>query len=729
MRRLRSGSTLVAAVAALAVAVAVVTGGAAAVATAQEATATVTDGRPGRWLAVTTVPAMAGVTVTLGLQSAVTDGSGRARLFRAADEVGAVGVQPGVVMLSPDLRARLVGVTEPSDTDRATVTFNREARVTFAFRAKRTVIDPSALGPVHLTSSIGERLVVPPGKEVWLQSTRALAGGHAVTPLSWSVQKVEVAGSNVVHQQRFVPESGPVVDVSVLFFSASFHASDALFSFRNSKAILLEYPDGSTTRHKLGRDQRLVLHNLPRGAYQVTVIGPGLRLPRPLALSRDQNVDLKLFSWFDIGTVLGVLLTAAAALVVIGRRMGRRKEDQSQPSAPPVSRDEHGFVPSRRRHSQVHPSARRVVFGALALTVGLGLGPASSLTTATAAEAPTPAWRPTPGDPLVLAHYYIWFNASSWNRAKRDYPSLGRYSSDEATVMRRHVDAAIAAGIDGFIVSWKSTPVLDERLRKLVAIAAERRFRLAIGYQALDFQRAPLPLERVAQDLDVFLTTFAPSPVFDVFGKPLVIWMGTRSYSDADVRSVTASRRDRLQVFASETSIEGYERLAGVVDGDLYYWTAADPVVNRKYAPKLATLATTVRSLGGRWIAPVSPGFDARMVGGSKVIDRRDGETLRAGWDAALGSSPDAIGIISWNEFSENTHIETSRTFGSTYLDVVRDLTGAPAPSGELDSSSPGPASVGKRRVGLLVAVSLLIGAIGPIAFRRSRRRIVEPPL
>ena len=59
-----------------------------------------------------------------------------------------------------------------------------------------------------------------------------------------------------------------------------------------------------------------------------------------------------------------------------------------------------------------------------------------------------------------LAYYYIWFDSTSWNRAKTDYPLLGNYSSDDRTIMRQHILWAKAAGIDGFIVSWKSTDVL-----------------------------------------------------------------------------------------------------------------------------------------------------------------------------------------------------------------------------------------------------------------------------
>src|SRR5262245_17421603 len=55
----------------------------------------------------------------------------------------------------------------------------------------------------------------------------------------------------------------------------------------------------------------------------------------------------------------------------------------------------------------------------------------------------------------VLAYYYIWFDTKSWDRAKTDYPLLGRYSSDDADVMLQHITWAKSAGINGFIVSWK----------------------------------------------------------------------------------------------------------------------------------------------------------------------------------------------------------------------------------------------------------------------------------
>src|SRR5689334_1702483 len=161
---------------------------------------------------------------------------------------------------------------------------------------------------------------------------------------------------------------------------------------------------------------------------------------------------------------------------------------------------------------------------ALAATVVMLL----SLCAATA----TAAARPIP----VLAYYYIWYNPESWNRAKTDYPLLGRYSSDDTKVLEQHVKWAQYAGIDGFIVSWKHTPALDARLRKLIAIADRLDFKLAIIYQGLDFHRNPLPVARVAGDLRFFESHFASDPAFNLYSRPLVIWSGTWRFSADQIR-------------------------------------------------------------------------------------------------------------------------------------------------------------------------------------------------
>ena len=157
----------------------------------------------------------------------------------------------------------------------------------------------------------------------------------------------------------------------------------------------------------------------------------------------------------------------------------------------------------------------------------VGAAPASGA----AEETPTTvADEPTTTPYPVLAYYYIWFDATSWSRAKTDFPLLGRYSSNEERVMRQHVRWAKAAGINGFLVSWKSTTALNNRLSTLVRVSNEEDFKLGIVYQALDFDREHLPLRRIAADLDLFTERFGADPAFELFEKPIVIWTGTEQF-------------------------------------------------------------------------------------------------------------------------------------------------------------------------------------------------------
>ncbi len=283
---------------------------------------------------------------------------------------------------------------------------------------------------------------------------------------------------------------------------------------------------------------------------------------------------------------------------------------------------------------------------------------------------------PAKSTPL-LAYYYIWFDTQSWGRAKKDYPLLGRYSSDNADVMRQHIRWAKQAGIDGFIVSWKSTDKLNRRLDQLVKIAAQENFKLAIIYEGLDFQRDPIPVQQVGADLSYFIDHYADQKVFDIFEKPMVIWSGTWQYSPEEIQGVVQDKRGQLLILASEKNVQGYQRLAKLVDGDAYYWSSVNPDTNSGHVEKLKSMAEAIHQNNGIWIAPAAPGFDSRLLGGTTVVDRKNGATLRTELQAALQSTPDAIGLISWNEFSENSHVEPSQNYGDQSLKVLAEARSA----------------------------------------------------
>jgi Glycosyl hydrolase family 99 len=298
----------------------------------------------------------------------------------------------------------------------------------------------------------------------------------------------------------------------------------------------------------------------------------------------------------------------------------------------------------------------------------------TTLSTDTLALTSSPPITNTPDDPVpALAYYYIWFDPQSWDRAKKDFPLLGRYSSDDADVMRQHIRWAKAAGIDGFIVSWKSNDKLNRRLDQLVEVADEENFKLAIIYESLDFRRNPLPLNQVGSDLTYFIEHYSRHPAFDLFEKPLVIWSGTWEFSVDEIRKITQNMRERTLILASEKNLEGYQRVSAFVDGDAYYWSSVNPNSHSGYSDKLMAMGDAIHKNKGIWIAPAAPGFDARLIGGNSVVERKDGETLRTELKVALQSLPDAIGLISWNEFSENSHIEPSQNYGDVYLKLLAD--------------------------------------------------------
>lgn len=337
--------------------------------------------------------------------------------------------------------------------------------------------------------------------------------------------------------------------------------------------------------------------------------------------------------------------------------------------------------------------------------------------------------------PPVLAYYYVWFDARAWARGKSDYPLLGRYASSDIEVMRQHIRWAKDAGVDGFIVSWRHSEALDPRLAQLAKVAAGERFKLVIIYQGLDFLRGRRAVETVRSDLVWFADHYSGQKAFKLFRRPTVIISGSESYPREELDQMVAPVRHRLDVLGSEKSVEGYERIRDVVDGNAYYWSSVDPATYPAYERRLSAMARAVHRDHGLWIAPAATGFDSTRLGKPTIVDRRNGSTLRRELTAALGSHPNAVGLISWNEFSENTHIEPSLKYGTRSLDVLSQMLGGKptkplaqvSPSAPTDrvfgdpesDSGAEPSWGGLRALGVFIALMLVV----TMMLVRSQRR------
>lgn len=189
------------------------------------------------------------------------------------------------------------------------------------------VVDRSLVGSVTLSSSLGEVIQLNPGDDAWLKAARVVRrlNGLEETKILYSVKSVTMDGSNVVneYEQRFYAEPHKQIPITVSLFAMHITTSDAIFGFPVGSAIRLTYTDGRAVELPLGPDDAVHLYSLPRGEYKVKVVGGGISSSPPVALSRNQDVEIRVISYLDIGLVGGTGILIVVGLLAFGRwRLG-----------------------------------------------------------------------------------------------------------------------------------------------------------------------------------------------------------------------------------------------------------------------------------------------------------------------------------------------------------------------------------------------------------------------
>jgi hypothetical protein len=176
-------------------------------------------------------------------------------------------------------------------------------------------VDDSRIDTLTLKSSYGSTHTFEDGQPQWLQANRIArrSTGLEVTPVQYSVESVIIDGTNVVnrYQQRFFLEPEDTWTIELLLYSAVVTAKDAIFGFPLGEGITVEYPNATVESLKFNADNEVYLGPLARGSYKLQVTGVGgVAPPTPVALSRDQEVVLKVLSVFDIsvGLILGAMI-------------------------------------------------------------------------------------------------------------------------------------------------------------------------------------------------------------------------------------------------------------------------------------------------------------------------------------------------------------------------------------------------------------------------------------
>jgi hypothetical protein len=205
------------------------------------------------------------------------------------------------------------------------MTYDDLYRMKFDFRdLGDKLVDPHLVNEMTLKSRTGVRTTVKQGQSVWLQASRVVpfTGELVSKDIDYQVESAFVDGTNVVNraQQRFAPRKGQQLSVQLLFYSLKVVTKDALLGFPVGSAVDLKYPSGRTVRHPL-KDGQVVLPSLPRGTYNLKVAASGISFTRPVSVSRNQQVELKVISYLDI-----ILAFAAMVSIAIGLLLARRPD-------------------------------------------------------------------------------------------------------------------------------------------------------------------------------------------------------------------------------------------------------------------------------------------------------------------------------------------------------------------------------------------------------------------
>ena len=319
--------------------------------------------------------------------------------------------------------------------------------------------------------------------------------------------------------------------------------------------------------------------------------------------------------------------------------------------------------------------------------------PLAQAAAAPATPPPVPPAAATAAERLILANYFPWFDGDGWDDCNLCDRPQQPYDSDDPAAMRRHVQQALDAGLDGFTSQWLAVgDRTDRNFAQLLEQSRGTPFRSTIVFSRHMLPDGPSQDDLVAA-LHHVMATYAGHPNFlHSQGRPVIFF--------TDVY--------RLPVAAGQSPQEGWDAIRRQVDPDqtaLWIAEGLDPsylaVFDGLYVHKITHAAYPddyakaprwagqVRAWAQRsgqpklWVATISPGWDDTRAGCRADVrlpsqphhrDREEGAFYRATFASALASQPDWLWVNSFNEWVECTHIEPSAAYGDLYLQLTRQF-------------------------------------------------------
>jgi Glycosyl hydrolase family 99 len=279
-----------------------------------------------------------------------------------------------------------------------------------------------------------------------------------------------------------------------------------------------------------------------------------------------------------------------------------------------------------------------------------------------------------PNSRVVLAYYYAWWEperiATALFTPAEQVADGIRQLADDPALVRRHIQQAQSAGIDGFIVNR------PRDLDVLLPLAHDADFSIALQ---VDASQDPASQVRAfyTHIHDPGLVRYGGQPVLFFWrasALPHGAWDALREDVDPDHTALWIADGDRFAILSGD-AWDGISPYA-------IAWSA-DP---RAQLPRWA--ATAHASAPAKlFIPPVSPGCDDHLVRATTCVqDRADGAYYRAAWDGALAANPDwAVVVSTWNEWLEASQIEPALQYGDLYLRITRQYAETFKGRGQVD--------------------------------------------
>ncbi len=271
---------------------------------------------------------------------------------------------------------------------------------------------------------------------------------------------------------------------------------------------------------------------------------------------------------------------------------------------------------------------------------------------------------------LVLAEYQAWHGLLS-------HLQPPPYTSTDSIVITRHILAAQAQCIDGFVIDWYGPSdgmpndidrqFIDQVFTELLQQAEVYNFKVAIMYdEGTLINAAPLTTTRTISDLLYATKYFTSSSYLKINGYPSLFifpyetidpdinWQTVRqqlgitiTLFDKDPNPSDPTHDAQFDGFYAWVQPTGAWQSDGTEWGEGYLHWFYNTMSTSPYSNKVV--------IGGVW-----PGFDDTLAlwGSGRYMSRRCGQTWLDTWEIVEVYGPPIVMIDTWNDFEEGTDIE-----------------------------------------------------------------------